>query len=278
MRFFSLTNDPDHGLTKDYAPILRGLAERNIFVTTAVFCTIRDDSSDLAKHCYRGETQSLEDPEYRDLILEARDLGHEIAYHGYSQVSDTREEFLLGLELFKEVIGAYPKVYIEHGGHPDRHPLGMCKKENLAVEGRDTSSRYYIEDVVREKFDLVWTHDYLLDHHRRPLPRREVFVVKDGITYFQRSRMLHLPEITRHLNDRDNTVVGYTHFGYQGYRHRSLRRMLFDRGVVYERWIGADLPKTLEKLSGWLERNHLTALTVSDLYGHVRQDTDAMAD
>jgi len=41
MRFFTLTNDPDHGKTEDYRKILKFLAENNIFVTTAVFCILK---------------------------------------------------------------------------------------------------------------------------------------------------------------------------------------------------------------------------------------------
>jgi hypothetical protein len=92
--YFVLTNDPDHGRAEDYRRILRKLAKHEIYVTTAVFCTLKDDGSPLTRHCYNGETHTLEDKGYRELIVEARDLGHEIAFHGYSQVSDTRDEFL----------------------------------------------------------------------------------------------------------------------------------------------------------------------------------------
>jgi hypothetical protein len=65
LRYFVLTNDPDHGKTEDYKLILRELSKNNIFVTTAVFCTLKDDKSALAKHCHRGDTDTLDVKEYR---------------------------------------------------------------------------------------------------------------------------------------------------------------------------------------------------------------------
>lgn len=265
MRYFVLTNDPDHGLTGNYRQVLEALTRNRIKCTLAVHCSMRDDGSDLSKHCYKGETHTLEEPEYRKLMLWARTQGHEIAYHGYSQVSDTRAEFLHGLELFKEIFGDYPKVYVEHGGHPRSHPVGMCKRENLAVEGGDPASPYYIKDIVRDVFRAVWTHDYLLDDDRQPMSLDQTFVERDGIIYFKRSRMYHLPEVVRHLNDISNTIVGYTHFGYRGYQHRSRLRQWLDVGARYESWSDDEVPHTVDKLRKLLDRHNMISLTLYEL-------------
>ena len=116
---FIITNDPDHGITKEYIPIFEELTNIGVKVTTAVFCKIEDfdeypdEHKSLAKHCYKNETHSLENPEYRDLMLKIKDLGHEIAFHGYSQISNTREQFEMGLEIYKNTFDEYPFVYIE---------------------------------------------------------------------------------------------------------------------------------------------------------------------
>ena len=146
MSYFVLTNDPDHGLLDDYRRIFRELGDRRILVTTAVFCVLKDDGSALARHCRQHETHCLADDAYRDFMLELRDHGHEIAFHGYSQASDTRDEFQRGLDIFRRTFGEYPRIYIEHGGHPRSHPPELCKRENLQVEGASPDSPHFVKD------------------------------------------------------------------------------------------------------------------------------------
>ena len=272
MKYFSLTNDPDHGKTDDYRKILRMLAKNGIFVTTAVFCKLKDDNSSLSKHCFKGETNTLEDTDYRDLMIEAKELGHEIAYHGYSQVSDTRDEFKKGLEIFRNIFGEYPKVYFEHGGHASFHPTDKVKKENLSFFGSDKTSKYFVKDIIKNVFDVVWTHDYLMDNLKRPLPLKEIFVEKDGITYLNRWRMYHFNDIKYKSDSTNNVVVGYTHFGYEGYK-RSGRNIPFNiyknyinKNGYYERWIGRDLIKVVGLLKNYLSKNNVESLTVSELF------------
>ena len=162
MKYFSLTNDPDHGKTDDYRKVLRMLSRNGIFVTTAVFCKLKNDNSSLSRHCFKGDTNTLEDTEYRDLMIEAKELGHEIAYHGYSQVSDTRDEFKKGLEIFKNIFGEYPKVYFEHGGHTSFHPADKVKKENLSFSNLGdygaigiTKQSKFLKDLSTEKDQYV---------------------------------------------------------------------------------------------------------------------------
>jgi len=267
MSYFVLTNDPDHGRTEDYRRILRELAKNEIYVTTAVFCTLKDDGSPLARHCYKGETHTLEDKEYRELMLEARDLGHEIAFHGYSQVSDTRDEFLKGLEIFKKIFGDYPKIYIEHGGNPAKHPIGMVKRENLAFEGSRKSSSYYIKDIVKEVFELVWTHEYLLDNVKHPLNIGDIFVEKDGIVYFKRWRMYHVWKIYEKVTDNLNTIVGYTHFGYTGYKSKyNFLRNLLDKASFCERWLDKDLKRAINCILRILCEKNITSVTLGKLW------------
>ncbi len=274
MNYFVLTNDPDHGLLDNYRKVFCELGRVGIFVTTAVFCTLKEDASALSKHCFRNETHCLEDEAYRDFMLELRDLGHEIALHGYSQVSDTRDEFQKGIELFHGVFSEYPAIYIEHGGHPRSHPPGMCKRENLKKEGAVPNSPYFIKDIVRDAFDLVWTHDYLLDGVYSPLTAADIFHLEDGILYFKRWRMTHIPKLVTNLSRDLNTIVGYTHFGYRGYESRSWIGNLFRRNVRFEWWSEKNLHKTTNSLAEILDERRLKSLTLSDLLKTARQNED----
>jgi len=267
MKYFVLTNDPDHGLYNHYAIVLRRLAKNNIFVTTSVFSTLKEDGSPLARHCYHGDTSSLENKKYCELMFRAMEMGHEIAYHGYSQVSDTRDEFMQGIEIFKKILGYYPKIYIEHGGHPEKHPIGMCKRECLALEGDLETSEYYIGDILRKEFDLVWTHNYLLDDLKRPLPLKDIFERNSGIHFFKRWRMYFFNQIKSEIDEINNTFVGYTHFGYQGYKSRyNIIRNLWDKNAYYERWCGRDLNRNLRLLTNFLIKNEIKPITLGKLF------------
>jgi len=278
MKYFSLTNDPDHGLVDDYRPVLRSLADAGIFVTTAVFCTLKDDGTPLSRHCNRTETHTLDNNAYCKLMKEAKAMGHEIAFHGYSQVSDLRREFEYGLEIYDKVFGEYPSVYIEHGGHPHKHDMGMCKNENLAMFGSDVNSRHYIKDIVSELFDLVWTHDYLMDDLLEPLPLSRIFVERDGMTFFRRWRNSKIFQV-QIPDDEKNALVGYTHFGYTGYSRRiALRRPLqsiiamlhndpyVENGRKIESWKGENVKVAVRELSNYLIERDYCPVTLGSLY------------
>ena len=272
MSYFVLTNDPDHGILDDYRRVFSELGSQGIVATTAVFCVLKDDGSALARHCRANETHCLADDAYRNFMLELRDQGHEIAFHGYSQVSDTRDEFQRGLEIFRRTFGAYPGTYVEHGGHPRSHPPGMCKRENLKVEGASPGSPYFVKDLVRDVFDAVWTHDYLLDGVYEPLPAADVFHVEDGIRYFKRSRMNHVEKLVSNLTAARNTIVGYTHFGYRGYESRSFAKRLLNRSSHLEWWSARYSHLTVARLARLLSRHGLRSLTLSDLLRTSQED------
>lgn len=265
MSYFVLTNDPDHGLLDDYRRIFRELGDRRILVTTAVFCVLKDDGSALARHCRANETHCLADDAYRDFMLELRDQGHEIAFHGYSPVSDTRDEFQRGLDAFRRTFGEYPRIYIEHGGHPRSHPPELCKQENLKVEGASPDSPHFVKDLVRDVFDAVWTHDHLLDGVDEPLPVADVFRVEDGIRYFRRWRMNDVEKLASNLSTVRNTIIGYTHFGYRGYESRYFVKNLFNRRSRLEWWSKRNSHRTAARLARLLDRHGLKSLTLSGL-------------
>ncbi len=58
--------------------------------------------------------QSLQDPQYRDWILELERRGFEIALHGTADETSTRERTLLGLDTYREILGRDPVMHITH--------------------------------------------------------------------------------------------------------------------------------------------------------------------
>jgi len=196
-------------------------------VTTATFCTLEKDNSHLSRHCRRGETDALDNPDYRDYMLEQKAKGHEIAFHGYSQISNKREQFIRGLEVYKDIFGEYPFTYIEHGGIPIHHSHGKCKKERLDWFGGKEDSEYYVKDIIRDKISCIWSKFELLDgpeewrgsdDNLTPKRDSDLFYKEDGILFFKRWRLYNLDRMTVALNSADDTTfIGYTHFGFDGH-------------------------------------------------------------
>lgn len=266
-KYFCLTNDPDHGLYKDYNAIFKQLTKQGIFTTTAVFCTLKDDGSYLSKHCSKKDTSTIENKDYQKLMLWARDMGHEIAYHGYSQVSDTRDEFQKGIDIFKRVFGDYPTTFIEHGSHPLKHPIERCKRDNLAYQGSLEGTDFYIKDIVRSAFKCTWTHDFLLDNIFDPMNLKDLFLRKDDIVYFKRWRNRDIEPLFSKMDQVNNTIIGYTHFGYKGYKSRREKLLFWERQKYpFENWLGRDSYRTSVQLSNLLQKHNIKSVTLNQLY------------
>ena len=236
MNSFILTNDPDHETLGLIKPIYEAFNKAGIKVTTGVFCKMEDDGSDLSRHCRQGETDTLENPEYKDFLLEQKDKGHEIAFHGYSQISNKREKFIEGLEIYKDIFGEYPYTYMEHGGKKGHHPDDGCKKETLIWNGKNKDSEYYIEDIIKEKIKCVWAYHSLLDNEYEACSKSDFFYKEEGLTLFKRYRIHYADLVTKF----GELFIGYTHFGYKGYTD--------DRGYRWEYWADNNHEKIIKNI------------------------------
>jgi len=263
-----LTNDPDHGKTEHCRKVFDRFNKIGLKWTIAVFNHIENDNSQLAKHCYKRETNSLEDKKYRELILELRSQGYEVAWHGYSQISNSRDKFIKGLEEFKEIFGHYPFTYIEHGSHPKTHKLEMVKKETLGAEGKNSQSQFYIEDLIKEKITLIWTQKYLLGEHFNFLLLKQAFEEKNEITFFKRQRIWFLEEIIKKHKKENKKLkgifIGYTHIGYKCYGNLvNFRKWNRQKLEIYFNPVFYLNLKFFQKL---INEHEVVNLTVKELY------------
>ncbi len=266
-----ITNDPDHGRVKEYRKVFDELDKLGVKITTACFCTIKDDGSGLAKHCRKGETHTLSDPEYRELMVELKSQGHEIAYHGYSQCSDTREEFLRGIDIFTKIFGEPPKTFIKHGGHFGHHRLNMVKKEDLSYEGCRPKSLYFVADIIENNFKWVWELHRLFDPLGEPDPivrfDYEIVYPRAFNFGFWRHRLENLDQSEEYLEElaeKGGVYLGYTHFGYTG----------LPKNKILGHWIGDDLYRAVEKLAYIIEKYNVRSLTLDEFCGEVVKKYD----
>jgi hypothetical protein len=250
-----VTNDPDHAQTEDYRRVFAALNRIPLRVTSAVFCCMEEEQSLLANHCRAGETHTLADPAFRELMIEQAELGHEIAFHGYSQISNRRDRFLEGLDIFRDIFGHDPFTYIEHGGTPERHPPGMCKNETLAMEGMDSDSPYFLMDILQERIGLVWAFEAIDDEASTWPPVDQLFYRLDDVLMFRRQRMFRLDAVEP--PEEGGCFIGYTHFGYEGYAPAPENRL--------EKWTMPWLPFAIRGLEEWIERLAPENLTLRQL-------------
>jgi len=118
---------------------------------------------------------------------------------------------------------------------------------------------------------VVWTHDFLQDNVKTALSLQDIFVTVDGITYVKRWRMFHFNDIKGTVNNVNNSIVGYTHFGYKGYRRRfNFIKNYFDKNSYLERWLYKnDLKITVGIIKNYMKDNGIDkSLTTSQLYKH----------
>src|SRR5512147_1237268 len=84
---FTIVDDTDRSTVENAGPIYNFLSEFGLRTTKTIW-----PLAPLGPPCTGG--QSLEDPEYRRWVLDLRDRGFEIALHGVSDETSTRERVL----------------------------------------------------------------------------------------------------------------------------------------------------------------------------------------
>ena len=180
-------------------------------------------------------------------------LGNEIAYHGYSQVSNKRDKFLKGINEINEKLICQISTYIEHGGNPKFHPIEGCKKETLAIDGSNKNSDFYVKDLIEEKFKQAWCYfdlvnplnDMNTDDLEKSLSE-DTFYNNEKINFMKRYRAKDVVRLIE--NDKvenKNILIAYTHFGYKGY----------PQGTLLESWSTfQDIQKNCHYLASLRER------------------------
>lgn len=276
MNTFVLTSDCDHLLGDEHINILRKFADHGIFITTAVFNYVVSDESWLGQHCSPIDTTGwVDNLDFQRGLMEAKAMGHEIAFHGASQVSNTREEFLKGLDEYNTLFGEYPFTYVEHGPNP-KHHVGLGYKEELLNQDVDENSPYYIKDIIEEVFTLTWTQDQLLSSISLPRKPDNWFYSSNGVTYFSRCRMSEYNPETLFKKEIDggSAFVGYTHFGYEGYfgnRRRMLLRLFRKQFPSrFEFWKNENLLRNIWEFKQIEREFSVHSMTLREFYLHVK--------
>ncbi len=160
---FTICDDTDRGTVENIKPVYDFLYELDLLTTKTIWVLPTNDSLAWPN---RGET--LRDSIYTRFILDLKDKGFEIASHGVRGGSTKRAEILESFEDFKNIIGYYPKIHINHFVNKDDLYWGSEKlnlwplkilykifKESGRYYGEVPESEYFWGDFARKHISYV---------------------------------------------------------------------------------------------------------------------------
>ena len=162
---FTIFDDCDNSTVKNTRPFYDLLARLGMRTTRTVWTL---NSTDV--HPNWTNSGTLEDPEYREFAQELQALGFEIASHGASMMTSTRDRIRRGLEIFRETFGRYPRSHANHGSNRDnlywfrarfRSRLlrglfsGLLLRHGQSSEGHRPGSPYFWGDLCRQYIAYV---------------------------------------------------------------------------------------------------------------------------
>ena len=107
---FTVFDDTDHATLENIQAVYSLLTDCGL--RTSKSCWAFNDDPKLGKN----PGQTLEDDNYRQWLLDLRDSGFDIDFHGASWNTSLRERIAAALERFAEVFGHYPRVIANHTG------------------------------------------------------------------------------------------------------------------------------------------------------------------
>lgn len=164
---FSIVDDTDMARLERLQPVYAALDRYGLRTTKTVWVM---EPSDVSNSTNLGDY--LRDPAYREFILGLQRKGFEIALHGVRGGSSHRSDVLQGLAEFRDVLGQYPRMQVNHSLNRDnlywgRHlydvwPFRLAGNVVIRHEfsGHDPSSEYFWGDVAKERIEYVRRFTY----------------------------------------------------------------------------------------------------------------------
>jgi hypothetical protein len=268
---FTVVDDTEGSTVENVGPVYDLLASRGILTTKTVW-----PLAFKREPLFGGGT--LEDPEYLAWVRRLAETGFEIASHGATDHSSTREETLLALDRFRELLGFEPRLHANHFGQLEGLYWGEARLDGLPrvayraanrvlrrdehYYGHVEGSPYFWGDACRDRIEYVRNFtfplvntlrgDPLMPYHdpRRPYVRFW-FSSSDAPTCDAFCELLSEDNQDR-LVEQGGACIAYTHFAF-GFT---------ENGRVTPRF--AELVDRLARLPGWF-------VPASTLLDHLRR-------
>lgn len=162
---FTIMDDTDVGTVDNVRPIYRLLESLGMKTTKTVWTHRCEEGS-----ANFGSSETLDDIPYRDFVIDLQRRGFEIAFHGATMESSTRERTSASLIRFREAFGAPPRVHANHALNRDNLYWGERRIDHFLLrtlyrlalpEARDyyqghlPDSPYWWGDLCVDNIDYV---------------------------------------------------------------------------------------------------------------------------
>lgn len=161
---FTIIDDTDNGTVSNLKPVYDLLNELGIKTTKTVWVYPPRDS-------FGGEC--LLDQEYLEFVKKLEQRGFEIALHNVGSGSFARDEILSGVETFREIMGFYPTMQINHASNLDniywgaerytralRGLMRLVYGNKREYYGTNPSSKHFWGDISKKHFKYIRNHTF----------------------------------------------------------------------------------------------------------------------
>jgi hypothetical protein len=162
---FTVIDDTDVATLENVRPVYRLLESLGMRTTKTVWPVACPEGS---KNFSSSET--LEDPDYRDFVVDLQRRGFEITWHCATMETSTRERTITALERFRATFGDYPRIHVNHALNCENvywgrdridHPIVKWLMRRMSSEpldcytGQDPKSPYWWGDLCSQHFHYV---------------------------------------------------------------------------------------------------------------------------
>lgn len=223
---FTIIDDTDYATVSNIKPIYDLLLNHNIVTTKTVWVY-------PTRNEYSGEC--LLDDNYCKFILDLKSQGVEIALHSVGSGAFIREEIIEGFEIFKNKIGNYPKLHINHAKNPENIYWGnssynyilkfysWLRNSKEIFYGEKPESKYFWGDIAKTHIKYIRNkiHNGINTLSLDPLmPYRDKnkkysnfwFSSSNGEDLNLFNKLITKENIDK-LRDEKGLCIVYTHFG-----------------------------------------------------------------
>ena len=251
---FTIIDDTDNSNVNNIKPIYDYLASKNIKTTKTVWVYPSRDT-------FTGQT--LQNNNYYKFIKLLKSDGFDIQLHNVGSGNFSRTEIIKGLDEFKQKLGKYPNMHINHCSNSDNlywghKRFGMILRKTMQIiegskkrfYGDEINSNYFWGDVAKEKikfirnrvFNGINTLKYdpkMPFREKRKIFSNYWFSSSDGHNLKQFNNLVTKSNIDQLKRDKGLCIV-YTHFASGFLDHQGKLNELFKENINY-----------LSKQNGW---------------------------
>lgn len=228
---FSIIDDTDDAVFPDIQQTYSHLIAAGLRTTKTVWVYPVRDTQYFRGHCLQ------ESVGYRSFIKQLQFLGFEIGLHSVGSGNFTRPEIVRGLEYFRETLGNYPRLHVNHsynkdsiyGGDkrfsfPFNFAVRLLHRNYHGFEGEISSSPHFWGDL--HKKHIKYSRSYEVDRFNlmelSPFPYKDAKYVDCCNGFYPAvfcpnpdlfAKLVTETRVKKLVSDGGCSIV-YTHLGY----------------------------------------------------------------